>query len=136
MNIKIYGADWCPDCVNAKNFLKSKGVEFEYIIITDNKEATSFVEKINDGKRVIPVEDMVQKIRAAVDARTDPDFTIIVRTDALAVTDPSYIYGGFTLALLLLVPFWRRRLLERMQKREVFVPSAGQTTEDREPPAL
>jgi glutaredoxin len=54
MNIKIYGADWCPDCVNAKNFLKSKGVEFEYIIITDNKEATSFVEKINDGKRVIP----------------------------------------------------------------------------------
>ena len=39
-----------------------------------------------DNKRVIPAEDMVQKIRAAVDARTDPDFTIIVRTDALAVT--------------------------------------------------
>ena len=29
---------------------------------------------------------MVQKIHAAVDARTDDDFTIIVRTDALAVT--------------------------------------------------
>jgi 2-methylisocitrate lyase-like PEP mutase family enzyme len=29
---------------------------------------------------------MVQKIRAAVDARTDQDFTIIVRTDSLAVT--------------------------------------------------
>ena len=39
-----------------------------------------------DNKRVIPAADMVQKIRAAVDARTDPDFTIIVRTDALAVT--------------------------------------------------
>ena len=39
-----------------------------------------------DNKRVIPEADMVQKIRAAVDARTDPDFTIIVRTDALAVT--------------------------------------------------
>ena len=39
-----------------------------------------------DNKRVIPVEDMVRKIRAAVDARSDPDFTIIVRTDALAVT--------------------------------------------------
>ena len=39
-----------------------------------------------DNKKVIPAEDMVQKIRAAVDARTDPDFTIIVRTDALAVT--------------------------------------------------
>ena len=39
-----------------------------------------------DDKRVIPVSDMVQKILAAVDARTDDDFTIIVRTDALAVT--------------------------------------------------
>ena len=39
-----------------------------------------------DDKRVIAVDDMVQKIHAAVDARTDDDFTIIVRTDALAVT--------------------------------------------------
>ena len=40
-----------------------------------------------DDKRVVSQSDMVRKIRAAVDARTDPDFTIIVRTDALAVTD-------------------------------------------------
>ena len=39
-----------------------------------------------DDKRVIPADDMVQKIRAAVDARTDDDLTIIVRTDAIAVT--------------------------------------------------
>ena len=39
-----------------------------------------------DDKRVVPIDEMVQKIRAAVDARTDDDFTIIVRTDALAVT--------------------------------------------------
>lgn len=54
MKIKIYGADWCPDCVNAKNFLSSKGVEYEYISITNNPEAIAFVEKINNGKRVIP----------------------------------------------------------------------------------
>ena len=39
-----------------------------------------------DDKRVIATADMVQKIHAAVDARTDDDFTIIVRTDAIAVT--------------------------------------------------
>lgn len=39
-----------------------------------------------DNKRVIATEDMVGKIRAATDARTDEDFVIIVRTDALAVT--------------------------------------------------
>ena len=38
------------------------------------------------GKDVIPQEEMVQKIRAALDARTDPDFTIIARCDAYAVT--------------------------------------------------
>ena len=54
MNIKVYGADWCSDCVTAKKFLNSKGVEFEYIDITDNEEAISLVEKINNGRRVIP----------------------------------------------------------------------------------
>ena len=39
-----------------------------------------------DDKRVIPTEDMIPKIKEAVEARTDKDFLIIVRTDALAVT--------------------------------------------------
>ena len=39
-----------------------------------------------DNKRVIGIDEMVGKIRAAADARTDDDFVIIVRTDALAVT--------------------------------------------------
>jgi len=38
-----------------------------------------------EGKQVIPADEMVQKIRAAVDARQDPDFVIIARTDANAV---------------------------------------------------
>jgi carboxyvinyl-carboxyphosphonate phosphorylmutase len=39
-----------------------------------------------DGKSVVAPDEMVRKIMSAVDARTDDDFTIIVRTDALAVT--------------------------------------------------
>lgn len=38
-----------------------------------------------EGKQLIPQEEMVQKVRAAVDARKDPDFVIIARTDANAV---------------------------------------------------
>jgi 2-methylisocitrate lyase-like PEP mutase family enzyme len=34
------------------------------------------------GKSVIPADEMVQKVKAACDARTDPDFIIISRTDA------------------------------------------------------
>lgn len=37
------------------------------------------------GKGVIPTEEMLQKIRAAADARQDGDFQIIARTDALAL---------------------------------------------------
>lgn len=37
------------------------------------------------GKRVIPVAEMVAKIKAACDARRDSDFVIITRTDAIAV---------------------------------------------------
>jgi 2-methylisocitrate lyase-like PEP mutase family enzyme len=38
-----------------------------------------------EGKQVIPLEEMVQKLRAIVDARQDPDFVIIARTDANSV---------------------------------------------------
>jgi 2-methylisocitrate lyase-like PEP mutase family enzyme len=34
------------------------------------------------GRRVVPVEDMVAKIRVASDARSDRDFKIVARTDA------------------------------------------------------
>ena len=37
-----------------------------------------------EGKEVIPMEEHVQKIRAALEARTDPDMVIIARTDAVA----------------------------------------------------
>jgi 2,3-dimethylmalate lyase len=38
-----------------------------------------------EGKLVIGADEMAQKVKAAVDARTDPDFVIIARTDARAV---------------------------------------------------
>lgn len=39
-----------------------------------------------EGKRVIPREEMVRKVRAALAARANPDTVIIARTDAIAVT--------------------------------------------------
>ena len=38
------------------------------------------------GKQVVPVEEFAARIRAAVAARTDADFLVIARTDAIAVT--------------------------------------------------
>jgi methylisocitrate lyase len=36
------------------------------------------------GKELVPAEEMVDRIKAAVDARTDPHFVLMARTDALA----------------------------------------------------
>jgi methylisocitrate lyase len=37
------------------------------------------------GKEVVSTGEMVDRLKASVDARTDPDFFIVARTDALAV---------------------------------------------------
>jgi methylisocitrate lyase len=36
------------------------------------------------GKELVPAEEMIDRIKAAVDARSDPAFVIMARTDALA----------------------------------------------------
>lgn len=37
------------------------------------------------GKRLVSAEEMVAKVRAAVDARANPDTVLLIRTDAIAV---------------------------------------------------
>jgi methylisocitrate lyase len=36
------------------------------------------------NKQIVPLEEMVDRIKAAVSGRTDPDFVIMARTDSLA----------------------------------------------------
>lgn len=52
--LKLYGADWCPDCRRAKAFLKENNVNYEFIDVDLDESATKKVEKINNGKRIIP----------------------------------------------------------------------------------
>jgi methylisocitrate lyase len=37
------------------------------------------------GKEIVSTEEMVDRVKAAVDAKTDPDFVLMARTDALQV---------------------------------------------------
>ena len=39
-----------------------------------------------EGKQIIPTDEMVAKVKAAVDARVDPDLVIMARTDAVAIS--------------------------------------------------
>jgi len=52
--ILFYGADWCPDCLRAKAFLKENNVDFDFVDVDLDEAATKRVETINNGKRIIP----------------------------------------------------------------------------------
>jgi thioredoxin reductase (NADPH) len=52
--VTLYGADWCPDCRRVKAFLNDNDIEYSFIDVDLDKEATSRVEEINNGKRIIP----------------------------------------------------------------------------------
>ncbi|MBB6462011.1 glutaredoxin domain-containing protein [Flammeovirga kamogawensis] len=52
--IQLFGADWCPDCRRAKAFLNDNNIDYTFIDVDLDKEATLKVEQINNGKRIIP----------------------------------------------------------------------------------
>ncbi len=52
--IKLYGADWCPDCQRAKSYLQDNGINYQFIEVDKHDWATKLVEKTNKGKRIIP----------------------------------------------------------------------------------
>jgi len=72
------------DAINVSRTIK----EFEKIGISGvHLEDQMFPKKCGHvkGKKLISTEEMVGKIKAAVEARTDPDFVIIARTDSRAI---------------------------------------------------
>ena len=53
-SIKVYGADWCPDCHRAKNYLEQQQVPFQWINVDQNDEAQAYVREMNDNKLIMP----------------------------------------------------------------------------------
>ncbi len=52
--IKVYGANWCPDCRRAKRFLADQRVPFEWHDIEQEPEGAEVVREHNGGNNVIP----------------------------------------------------------------------------------
>jgi thioredoxin reductase (NADPH) len=52
--IVIYSTKWCPDCKRAKQFFGEHRISYINVDIEENIAGMAFVEKVNQGKRVIP----------------------------------------------------------------------------------
>ena len=53
-SITVYGAPWCPDCKRSKQFLAEQRVDYSWVDIDVDEEARSYVQRVNDGKQIIP----------------------------------------------------------------------------------
>jgi glutaredoxin len=58
--LTVYSKDLCSNCVQAKNYLKSKNINFREINIEHDLEAREFI--INQGLRTMPQIFMDGKI--------------------------------------------------------------------------
>jgi thioredoxin reductase (NADPH) len=52
--ITVYGAHWCPDCRQSKQFLGEHQIPYAWVDIEADKDAEEFVIRTNNGKRIIP----------------------------------------------------------------------------------
>lgn len=52
MKLTVYSKTVCPFCVNAKNFLKAKNIDFEEINIEHSNDARQFM--LDKGHRSVP----------------------------------------------------------------------------------
>jgi len=84
--IKLFGADWCPDCRRAKTYLQNNSINFQFIDVDKVPEATALVEKINKGKRIIPTILIDDK------PYTNPDNALLKGLLNLDVTTKKEIY--------------------------------------------
>jgi thioredoxin reductase (NADPH) len=50
----VYGTHWCPDCKRSKKFLGEQLVPYQWVDIEQDEKARRLVEKLNQGKRIIP----------------------------------------------------------------------------------
>lgn len=58
LTIRMYSTSWCPDCREARAFLRERHLPFEEIDIDEDPEAAEFVQSVNNGKRKVPTFDV------------------------------------------------------------------------------
>ncbi|MCD4687673.1 MAG: FAD-dependent oxidoreductase [Anaerolineae bacterium] len=102
--IRMYGANWCPDCRRAKTFFGEQRVHYEYIDLDQHPDAVADVERINDGMRSIPTiifpdgavlvepsnADLAQKLGLNLEASRDFYDVIIIGSGPAGLTAGIY----------------------------------------------
>ena len=52
--VEVYTTTFCPFCTRAKSLLKSKGVQFLEIDVTEDAELSQKMVELSGGRRTVP----------------------------------------------------------------------------------
>jgi glutaredoxin 3 len=52
--VEVYSTSYCPYCMRAKALLRSKGVEFDEIDVTNDPALRAEMVKLAGGRRTVP----------------------------------------------------------------------------------
>ena len=52
--ITVYGTDWCGDCKRAKLYFDTHGIDYDWIDIEQDADASLKVMELNGGYRSVP----------------------------------------------------------------------------------
>ena len=102
--LKVIGASWCPDCKRAKTFLGQHRIEFDWVDMESDPTAQAEVERINDGKRIIPTiifpdgsiltepsnDELAEKLGIVREASMDSYDVLIAGGGPTALTTATY----------------------------------------------
>ncbi|GAB2551559.1 FAD-dependent oxidoreductase [Spirosoma aerophilum] len=92
--IRLFGADWCPDCHRAKAYLADNGIHYQYINIDVHTWAIPILETVNNGKRIIPTIFIDEQVFANPDNRVLREQIGIVEEAESHLYDVAIIGGG------------------------------------------
>lgn len=52
--IQVYGTQWCPDCLRAKQIFRRYNIAFVWHDIEQDQDACAYIEKLNNGYKNVP----------------------------------------------------------------------------------
>ncbi|MBV9126240.1 MAG: glutaredoxin family protein [Planctomycetes bacterium] len=61
-NVQVYGTDWCEDTQHARQHLESLGVDYDYINVDRDKEASDWVKILSHGKERKPTIEIGEEV--------------------------------------------------------------------------
>lgn len=60
--VTVYGADWCHDTADTRRELDRLGVEYEYVDVDRNSDASEWVKAQNGGRERKPTVEVGDRI--------------------------------------------------------------------------